>query len=134
MTALPHIVKKSKNWPQKHDCKFAKIKSQILANPILFTKQGSIFATWRKHGNSRLGPYYRLRYFDNGRRRSIYLGRDEQLVQEARDLLARLQSHRIIRRLHAQIRRSLRVQKLHLKTILQANGYRMKGSEIHKIS
>ncbi|MGA2060446.1 MAG: hypothetical protein ABSG67_08195 [Thermoguttaceae bacterium] len=53
---------------------FEKIKSQILAKSALIARQGSIIASWRKHGNIRLGPYFSLRYFENGVRRSIYLG------------------------------------------------------------
>jgi|WetSurMetagenome_2_1015567.scaffolds.fasta_scaffold360251_2 hypothetical protein len=111
---------------------FKKIESQILAKSALFAQQGAIFATWRKHGNTRLGPYFKLKYFENGRRRSIYLGRSEEIVQQVRRLLAKIQSRRISRRLQNKIRKSLRAQKRILEAHLLANGYRMKGYEIHK--
>jgi len=125
-------VEKTQFSTQILSARFKKIKSQILAKSALLSKQGSIIKTWRKHRNIRLGPYFRLIYYENGVRRSIYLGRSEELVQEVRCLLQQIQFRRIARRLRAKIRTSLRCQKMHLKNILRAHGYRMKGFEIHK--
>jgi len=108
------------------------IKRRILARPALFAQQGTIVATWRKHGNFRLGPYFRLKYYDGGVQRSIYLGRSQELAQEVRRLLADLQFHRTSRRLHWQIRASLRLQKTRLQNHLHAHGYHLKGYKIHK--
>jgi hypothetical protein len=132
MINAPTNVEKSRFWHQKMPAKFDKIKSQLLARPALFENQGSVAATWRKHGNARLGPYFILRYFENGVRRSIYLGRSEQLAQEVRRLLENLQFHRISRRLRAKIRKSLHLQKKQLQNNLHALGYYIKGFEIHK--
>jgi hypothetical protein len=107
-------------------------KSQIIARSALLARQGSICSTWRKRGKMRFGPYYRLRYFENGRRQSIYLGRSEETVQQVRRLLASIQSPRLSRRLQSKIRKSLRAQKRILETHLRANGYRLKGYEFHK--
>ena len=112
---------------------FDKIKSQILAKSALIANQGSICATWRKHGKLRLGPYFTLRYFENGIRRSIYLGRSPELIQQVRRLLFDLQFKRISRRLKSTIRKSLRLQKANLQNHLRAHGYRLKGNEIHKL-
>jgi hypothetical protein len=113
---------------------FEKIKSQILAKSALLAGQGSICASWRKRGNIRFGPYYTLRYFENGVRQCIYLGQSQELVQQVRHLLANLQYKRIARCLKTKIRKSLRAQKSILKNQLLANGYRLKGSEIHKLT
>jgi hypothetical protein len=113
---------------------FKKIESQILAKSALLARQGSICATWRKRGNKRVGPYFSVRYFENGARQCIYLGRSPELVQQVRRLLFDIQFKRISRRLKFKIRKSLRLQKANLENHLQANGYRLKGNEIHKIS
>jgi hypothetical protein len=126
-------MEKSRFWPQQYPAMFEKIKSQILAISALLAHQGSICSTWRKRGNMRFGPYYRLRYFENGRRRSIYLGQSEDLVQKVRLLLSDLQFNRISHRLKTKIRESLRLQKRILQQHLLANGYRLKGNEIHKL-
>jgi hypothetical protein len=125
-------VEKTKLCTQIQSTPFQRVKSQVLARPALFAEQGIVVATWRRHGNSRLGPYYRLQYFD-GARRSIYLGRDERLAEQVRRLLADLQLKRTFRRLHSKIRKSLRNEKIFLKSRLHAHGYRLKGFEIHKI-
>jgi hypothetical protein len=125
-------VEKIKLCTQKQSATFERVKSQVLARPLLFAQQGIVAATWRRHGNSRLGPYYRLQYND-GARRSIYLGPDEQLAEQVRQLLAALQLKRTFRRLHSQIRKSLRKEKNLLKSRLHLQGYRLKGFEIHKI-
>jgi hypothetical protein len=113
---------------------FEKIKSQILDKSALLASQGSIIASWRKHGNMRLGPYFTLRYFENGVRQCIYLGKSPELVQQVRRLLFDIQFKRISRRLQFKIRRSLRLQKANLENHLQAHGYRLKGNEIHKLT
>ena len=113
---------------------FEKIKSQILAKSALLASQGSICASWRKRGNISFGPYFTLRYFDNGVRQCIYLGQSQELVQQVRHLLAILQYKRISRCLKTKIRKSFRIQKSILKNQLLVNGYRLKGSEIHKLS
>jgi hypothetical protein len=57
-----------------------RINTQLHAAAGLLASHGTVVATWRKRGNSLTGPYYRVRYFENGIRRSIYLGRDEGTV------------------------------------------------------
>jgi hypothetical protein len=111
---------------------FEKIKSKIIAKSALFANQGSVVATWRKHGNTLLGPYFRLRYYENSLRRSIYIGRSKELALQVRRLLANLQVHRISLRLRMKIRKSLRVHKKQLQNDLLVHGYRIKGFEIHK--
>jgi hypothetical protein len=109
-----------------------RITSQLRAAEELLASQGTVVATWRKRRNSLTGPYYRVRYFENGIRRSIYLGRDEYLADAIRRYLADLQHPRIFRRLRRQIRRSLRLEKRRLEEILNIHGYYMKGFEIRK--
>jgi hypothetical protein len=113
---------------------FKKIESQILTKSALLARQGSICATWRKRGNKRVGPYFSLRYFENGVRQCIYLGQSPELVQQVRRLLFDLQFKRISRRLKSTIRKSLRLQKANLQNHLRANGYHLKGNEIHKLT
>ncbi len=70
----------------------------IHANLQIFTRRGSVVASYRTKNGRRFGPYYRLAYVDNGRQRSRYLGRASRLVQRIRNLLARLQKPRNDRR------------------------------------
>jgi hypothetical protein len=109
-----------------------RIMTQLRAASELLAGQGAIVAEWRKHKKTLTGPYYRVRFFENGVRRSIYLGRDEALVRAVRRFLAELQHPRISRRLRRQIRRSLRLEKHRLQKLLHLHGYYMKGFEIRK--
>jgi hypothetical protein len=130
---LPLPPEKSPFRPQKSASRLHEIKTQLLAASALLATQGAVFATWRKHGNSRLGPYYRLRYYENGARRTIYLGRNEELAKAVRRLLFDLQYPRISRRLRDRIRKSLRREKKRLQTNLKPYGYYLKGLELRKL-
>jgi hypothetical protein len=109
-----------------------RITTQLRAVAALLASQGTVVATWRKRRNSLTGPYYSVRFLEDGIRRSIYLGRDEYLADAVRRYLADLQHPRIFRRLRRQIRRSLRLEKHRLEEILNDHGYYMKGFEIRK--
>jgi hypothetical protein len=66
----------------------------INANPRVFAQRGSVGATWRDYQGHALGPYYRLRYWQQGQLRQLYLGREGPRVQAVRDRLAELhQAH-----------------------------------------
>ena len=109
-----------------------RIKTQLRDASELLARQGAVVAEWRKRGNLLTGPYYKVRFFENGIRRSIYLGRDKQLAEAALRFLAAIQHPRIFRRLRRQIRQSLGLEKQRLKEILHVHGYYMKGFEIRK--
>jgi hypothetical protein len=102
--------------------------------PDLFARQGHVAATWRRRNGKMFGPYYQLRYRQDGRQRAVYLGRDGQLVQRVRQELQKHQTpsaeRRTLNRLERQIRRSLRVQKLTLAALLRPLGLRLKGTEV----
>jgi hypothetical protein len=108
----------------------------IAARPDLFARQGHVAATWRRRNalNKAFGPYYQLRYRQDGRQRAVYLGRDGQLVQKVRQELQKLQcpsaERRALNRLERHIGRSLRMQKLTLAALLRPLGLRLKGREV----
>jgi hypothetical protein len=129
----PPLPENSQFRPQKYLAKLEKIKSQLLAASELLADHGCVIATWRNYGNMRMGPYYRVRYYDNGARRSIYLGRSEELAQVVRNLLIKLQYARSTRRLRTKIRKSLRLEKLRLQNYLKSYGYYLKGFEFRKL-
>ena len=52
----------------------------IRGRPDLFIRQGAVVAAWRTYRKRKLGPYYHLVFRDEGRQKSIYLGRDGPLV------------------------------------------------------
>ena len=104
------------------------------ANPRLFAQQGSVVATWRRYGEKKLGPYWRLVYREGGKQRAVYLGRFGTLVRMVRARLRRLQQYRNLRR---YINRSVRETKASLRTVkenlaiqLRRWGLRLKGWEV----
>ena len=104
------------------------------ANPRLFAQQGSVVATWRKYGEKKLGPYWRLVYREEGRQRTVYLGRFGTLVRLVRARLRHLQQYRDLRRF---INRTVRQTKASLRTVkqdlamrLRRWGLRLKGWEV----
>ncbi len=103
----------------------------IRANLDIFTRRGSVVASYRTKNGRRFGPYYRLAYLDNGRQRSRYLGRASRLVRRVRRLLARLQKPRNDRRQFARADRlrktNLRRVKRHWQQTLQAYGLYARG-------
>ncbi len=111
---------------------------QLLRNhPERFTRQGSIVATWRTYRGRRLGPYYRLVWRENGRQRTLYLGRQGPIVDEVRRLLGIIQAptrlQRIIRKRRAGFRREvLRPLKRYLDEtfLVYGGGLYLKGWEL----
>ena len=108
--------------------------ARLAARPDIFTRQGSVAATWRRRGTQTYGPYYRLSYRDGGSQHAVYLGRAGDLVEQVRrklDILQRsLRQHRAVDRLRRQVRASLRVQKLRVSALLCPFGLRLKGFEV----
>jgi hypothetical protein len=106
-------------------------------DPTRFANQGTVVATWRTYRGRRLGPYCRLTWRENGRQRSIYLGRQSPLVDEVRRLLHEAQT---IRRMIRQHRRNMalfrenviRPLRQYLDEIFRlfGNGLYIKGSDI----
>jgi hypothetical protein len=106
----------------------------IAARPDIFVRQGYVAATYRRRNGKTFGPYYLLAYRDDGRQRSVYLGRAGALVERVREALAALQGPRVQCRLltnmQRQIRAALRVEKLHLAALLRPFGLRLQGFEV----
>ena len=100
----------------------------------LFARQGSIAAAWRRRGSRTYGPYYRLCYREDGRQRSVYLGREGTLVAQVRQTLADLQrplrQRRAVARLQRQVKTSLRAEKGRLNRHLCRLGLRLQGFEV----
>ncbi len=108
--------------------------------PTRFADQGTVVETWRTYRGRRLGPYYRLAWRENGRQRSIYLGRQGPVVRQVRILLHQAHTQRRIRRqarLRAtQFRKDVsRPIRQYIKEIFRlfGNGLYIKGSEIRGI-
>ncbi len=113
------------------------------ANPLRAPTEGwSGEGTIRPHpgplpkgeGTKGCGPYYRLAYREDGRQRSVYLGREGPLVDEVRRLLADLQrplqQRRAINRLRRQVSAALTAQKRRVDALLRPLGLRLKGLEV----
>ena len=85
-------------------------------------------------GTERYGPYDCLSYRDEGRQRSIYLGREGPLVEEVRRRLEHLQrplqQRRALSRLRRQVATALRADKRRLDSQLRAYGLRLQGFEV----
>lgn len=91
----------------------------IQHNSELFARCGAVVASYRSKNGRRYGPYYRLAYLEQGRQRSLYLGRSKRLAQQAQNLLAQLQKPRNDRRALAQAARQRKTNLLHAKRHLQ---------------
>ncbi|MHB9045564.1 MAG: hypothetical protein ACYC35_06430 [Pirellulales bacterium] len=109
----------------------ATIRAQILNRRAIFARQGFVVATWRMRGGARFGPYYQLAYREAGRQRAIYLGRSDALAEQVRVLLAELQQplrdDRLLDRLAAEARASLRRANAELNRVLGTFGFYLKG-------
>ena len=106
----------------------------IRARPELFVRHAVVDAAWRRRGPRRLGPYYRLRYYEGRRRRAIYLGLPGPLVEAVRQLLTAVQApwqrQRAYRRWRGEIVASLRGHKRVLDRHLRVLGLRLQGYEV----
>jgi len=106
----------------------------IAARPDLFCRQGYVAATYRRRNGKTFGPYYLLSYREDGRVRSIYLGRAGKLVSRVRQALGAAQrpvtQYRLFDRLVRQIRASLRIERIRLRSLLYPFGLRLKGAEV----
>ena len=103
------------------------------------TQQGTIVASWRRRGEVRLGPYYRLVCRDGlGRQHAVYLGTDGVLVALARQAVAEMQQPRKQHRQLAELRRSVRQQKRQAQQEVDQQlsqlGLHRRGHEIHGTS
>ena len=106
----------------------------IAARPDIFARQGYVAAGYRRRGGKTFGPYYSLRYRENGQQRSIYLGRQRERVEQVRRALAVVQrpwiQRRTPNRLTRSIRASLRVHKQRLDALLRPLGLHLKVFEV----
>jgi hypothetical protein len=106
----------------------------IQASPGLFARHAAVAADWKRRGPRRLGPYYRLRYYDGRGRRSIYLGRPGPLVDQIRQALAAVQApwkrQRAFACWRGEIVASLRGHKGVLDRRLRVLGLRLQGYEV----
>jgi hypothetical protein len=106
----------------------------LVARPDLFARQGSVVASWCRRGTRTYGPYYRLIFREEGRQRSLYLGRAGGLVEEVRGRLHGLQTplrgRRAIARAGRQAAALMRVSKARLNLQLRPWGLRLQGFEV----
>ena len=100
----------------------------------LLRHTGCIISTWREYGGRRLGPYYQLSFFEQGKSRMVYLGKDLQLVADVRQELKRLQTplqrRRKFQRQRLALQRSLIRHRAVWNAELNKLGLYLKGSEI----
>ncbi len=110
------------------------LQEWILARREVFARCGAVVESWRTYRGTRLGPYFRLIYRQDGREHSVYLGRSPELAVETRRLLDQLQGplrqRREIRQVKRQIRASLRAHKALWQRDIAPLGLQMKGTEI----
>ena len=133
----PDHTEKPDLGDQKTLARFHRAQSYLLAHPQLFAAQGSVAATWRSYCGRRLGPYFQLIYRRHGRKRAIYLGRSLQIADRVREILDRLQAphhrRRLLKRLTARARSSLRLWKDRLRSALSPWGITLKGFEFRGV-
>jgi hypothetical protein len=122
---------------EKDGRQFVRVHSQLLALQRTLAFGGFVRSYWKNYRGQRLGPYYRLVFRHNGRRRSIYLGSSSPLADRVRRLLDEWQHPRrqklYLRKLKARARAALRQELAKTRVLLAPLGYRMKGTFIHRI-
>jgi hypothetical protein len=108
----------------------------IRALKSVFSRQGTVVASYRTYNGRKLGPYYRLAYRIEGRQRSIYLGKSKKILRQVRRLLEKLQKPMQTKRHLRQAQKTFQeVLKKHmaqfridlLKVGLQLRGYAARG-------
>jgi hypothetical protein len=132
----PKIVEKLKIAGQKIDAKFAKINAKIQANLELYAISGRVEKSWRNYRGRRIGPYYRVSFYKDGKQHSLHLGRRKTLANRVTyllaDLQARYRNHREYLRLRQQALAALRQDKKILDHLLAPLGFYRKGTEFHR--
>jgi hypothetical protein len=102
----------------------------------IFSRQGTIVASFRTYNGRKLGPYYRLAYRAEGCQRSIYLGKSKKILRQVRRLLEKLQKTVKTKRFMCQAQKTFqKMMKKHqaqfridlLKVGLQLRGYAARG-------
>jgi len=100
----------------------------------ILSRQGSVRATWRAYQGKRLGPFFLLVYREAGRQRSLYIGADPALAEEARrklaDMQAPLRAEREFDRHLAQLHQDFQEQKHVFARHLQQFGLYLKGTQV----
>jgi hypothetical protein len=108
----------------------------IRALKTVFSRQGTVVASFRTYRGHQLGPYYRLAYRIEGRQRSIYLGKSKKILRQVRRLLEKLQKPMQTKRHLRQAAKTFQeTMKKHmaqfridlLKVGLQLRGYAARG-------
>lgn len=106
----------------------------IAQRPELFSRQGSVVATWRGKGEQRRGPYYQLTYREAGRQCWVYLGKAGAVVDAVRNALEPLQCalrcYREFQRLRRSAMASLRIEKSKMAQEFRKLGLQLKGFEV----
>jgi hypothetical protein len=120
--------------PESVDQKRAAVRRLLAELASTLRRQGSVQQSWRTYRGRRLGPFYRLAYREGGRQCSVYLGSDEELVNEVRQTLQVLQSplrhDRQLERQLTLVKAALKDQKQALDGELRQQGLYRKGAEI----
>jgi len=100
----------------------------------LFSRQGSVQRSWRWYKGTKLGPFFRLTYRDQGGQRTVYLGKDRALAEAVGNALRQLQApthwvRHLDERLK-QLRRDFRKQKQDFRQQVAQCGLQLKGNEL----
>jgi hypothetical protein len=100
----------------------------------LLARQGSIVQSWRYKNGRKTGPYFRLAYRDEGRQRSIYLGKSPPILDQVRRLLEKFQKPTKIRQILHQAQKTLQPgfknHQAQFRLELQKIGLELRGSVI----
>jgi hypothetical protein len=106
----------------------------VKARPALFHRQGNVAESWRRCGERTFGPYYRLSYREDGRQKSLYLGRAGKLVEQVRqtlfDVKNAFRKGRAWQECRRQVLEKVREHKERANVLLRSLGLRMKGNEV----
>ena len=117
--------------PEKTLARCERLQRQLLENKELIARDGCLGAIWKTYRGKRLGPYYRVEFRLNRTTRTIYIGRDEELVKMVREMIDELKQSRredrLIRQARTAARAALRRSLAETEVLAAPFGYRRRA-------
>jgi hypothetical protein len=103
----------------------------------LFRTQGAVVQLWRTRRGRRIGPYYHLKYREQHRQHTLYLGPSPELAAAVREKLAALQEPHRWRQTHQKMWKAswaaFRQHKKELARVAAGYGITLKGWEFRGV-
>jgi hypothetical protein len=122
--------------PKRNDlaAKKQRLLDFVAEHAAVLCRQGSVQESWRWHGGTKLGPFYRIAWRHEGKQHAHYIGASADLAAAVRLALAGLQAplHEAQERDRhiAEILCDLKAKKQEFRELLARQYLSLKGNEI----